>query len=652
MRSGTSFFDKTVYWKSFTRFWPIWAANLVVWLMALPLTALMRLQTDLAVQQVGYSTRLASFARNVGDNATELGLVMALILGVLAAMAMFSHLYSSKSANFMAALPIRREGQFISHYLAGLTGLVAPNGIVFLLTLLVEAVGQQVWFLPLGYWLLAVTVMEFFFYSFAVCLAQFTGHLLALPVYYGVFNVLAMAVYTLLYEIMDLFYYGFYGFSSVWERMAYWCTPALPFAEMDCRVVQENDAFVYSVNGMGTLAAYAVAAAVLTVCALLLYRRRHMETAGDVVAVRAMRPVFKYGVAVCAGFALGILSTLILDLEEPGLMAAIVVWAVVGYFVAQMFLDKSFRVFRKWKGAAAVAVCFLLLFAVIAFDLTGFETRVPRADQVVSVDVEGLSGDVYDSANHLDETVTDPVVVERIIALHQAAVDNRSDEVPIPADSQYATWRVTLRYTLKNGTAISRQYDLWDVDTNATVPGTVWYAVEQIVSDRDFMWQVYGFPQAEELEGQGAVLAYAEFNSEKYTDYPRPTKEYEDMNASFSGEQARALLEAVKTDYALGNIGRDTAKRDMDAIVGSLVFEWELEEAQPTEVGLGYSVTDSFYYQHTQPVTVRNFYLEILVTEDSAHTLAALEELTAPVIMGEGTETYPVWVWTEGEQGG
>ena len=643
MRSGTSFFDKTVYWKSFTRFWPIWAANLVVWLMALPLTALMRLQTDLAAQSVGYSTRLASFARNVGDTATELGLVMALILGVLTAMAMFSHLYSSKSANFMAALPLRREGQFISHYLAGLTGLVVPNIIVFLLTLLVEAAGQQVWILPLGYWLLAVTVMEFFFYSFAACLAQFTGHLLALPVYYGVFNVLVMAVFTLLYEIMDVFYYGFAGFSSVWEEAAYWCTPALPFAEMDCYVMEENGVFVHSVDGLGTLAVYAVAAVVLTVCALLLYRRRHMETAGDVVAVSAMRPVFKYGVAVCAGFALGILSTLILDLEEPGLMAAIVVWGVAGYFVAQMFLDKSFRVFRKWKGAAAVAVCFLLLFAVIAFDLTGFETRVPRADQVVSVDIEGLGGEVYDSANYLDVTVTDPDMIQRLIDLHQAAVDSRSDEVQ-QYGSQTFNWKLHLRYTLQNGTSITRSYHLWDVPSNANVPGTVWYAVEQIIGDRDFMWQAYGFDTAEEMERQGADLSYAEFISEKYTDEPRPTEEYESFERSFTGEQARVLLEAVKTDYALGNIGRKTARRDTEAVVGQLAFQWELEEARPTEVGLGYSVTDSFYYQTTQPVATRHFYLEILVTEDSAHTLAALEELTASVVLGEGYHTYEIEV--------
>ena len=621
MRSVKSYFDKTLYTKTFLRFWPIWAANLVVWVMALPLTALTRLQSDLSQNLI--NSRLERFALKVGDQATQLGLVVTVGLGILAAMAVCSHLYSSKSANFMAALPVRREGQFVSYYLAGLTGLLAPNVIVFLLTLLVEAVGHEVWLLPLGYWLLAVSVMEFFFYSFAVCLGQFTGHILALPVYYGVFNILVLAVYALVEEIMRTFYYGFAGFSSLWEQLAYWCTPVLAFAQMDCKVHWENDVLIQRIDGGETLAVYAAAALVLTVCALLLYRKRHMETAGDVVAVSAMRPVFKYGVAVCAGFAGGILSALVLDLEEPGLMVAIVLWGIVGYFAAQMFLDKSFKVFRKWKGAAALSGAFLLLFAVIAFDLTGFETRVPRADEVVSVNISGLGGDAYDSGNNLDETVTDPVVMERVIALHRAAVEHRSDgSGPIPADAASASWNVTMEYTLKNGTVISRRYRLYDTSDRANTPGSVWYAVEQIVSDRAFMWKVYGFDRAEELERQGIKLGYAEYNPEKYHD--TSMGKWDSESRGFTPEEGEALLAAVKQDYVLGHIGRKHAKTNTEPVLGRLIFQWDIPGGSKVQHFTGNSFGPAY---EDVWVETSHFYLDILVTEDSANTLAMLEEL-------------------------
>lgn len=103
------------------------------------------------------------------------------------------------------------------------------------------------------------------------------------------------------------------------------------------------------------------------------------------VAVRAMRPVFKYGVALCSGLFFGYLTSIILNSGEGFLMGAILVWGVAGYFAAQMILDKTFRVFRKWPGAAAVAAVFVALFLVVGFDLTGYETRIPDPASVERV---------------------------------------------------------------------------------------------------------------------------------------------------------------------------------------------------------------------------------------------------------------------------
>ena len=110
-----------------------------------------------------------------------MAMVLALVFGVLAAMAVCSHLYNARSANFFGSLPIRREGLFVTHYLAGLAFLLAPSGVVFVLTLLIEAAGGTVALAPLGFWL-AVTCGEcLFFYSLAVFCGMFTGHILAHP---------------------------------------------------------------------------------------------------------------------------------------------------------------------------------------------------------------------------------------------------------------------------------------------------------------------------------------------------------------------------------------------------------------------------------------------------------------------------------------
>ena len=46
MRSVTLYFNWTVYKKTVARFWPLWAAYFVIWLIFLPLQGLMYLRMD------------------------------------------------------------------------------------------------------------------------------------------------------------------------------------------------------------------------------------------------------------------------------------------------------------------------------------------------------------------------------------------------------------------------------------------------------------------------------------------------------------------------------------------------------------------------------------------------------------------------------
>ena len=41
MQSKTSFFNRTIFRKTVSRFWPLWAAHLVIWIIILPIPLLM-----------------------------------------------------------------------------------------------------------------------------------------------------------------------------------------------------------------------------------------------------------------------------------------------------------------------------------------------------------------------------------------------------------------------------------------------------------------------------------------------------------------------------------------------------------------------------------------------------------------------------------
>lgn len=624
MRSGTSFFDLTICKKTVNRFWPLWAVNLVFWLFVLPIRGLMNLDP--------YSKGAYRFALNVGDMVTDVGVPIALLGALMVAMAVCSHMYNARSANFYGALPCRREGQFLSTYVAGLIIMFGPNVTVFLLTLLVELAGGYVVWAPLLFWLGAMCAMEFFFYSFAVCIGQFAGHILALPVFYGVFNGIVAAVYALLEWVLNAYYFGYAGITGFLPDLVMWFTPVAMFAQMDIDAVAVGAGEIIDIEGFYVCGIYAVVGLVLAACALLLYRKRHLETAGDIVAVKAMRPVFQYGVSICAGLFFGFLMEQMFGLTEVGMLVWMIVWGVIGYFVARMLLDKSIRVFKKWKGAVAVVIAFLLLFAVVGFDLTGYETKIPDPDDVASVQFSGLQGVPSDSGQSLSQVVIDdPAHIAMVVDLHRHIVDRGEDG----ADKRYeeggfATFNVA--YTMKDGSRLVRRYSV-NLDTETL-------AIAQQIRDLpEVRRQAYRLDELEAKLAAGGQLDLVRF-------WHRYDKEsYEADEYVLTGETAQRLWEAVMADFEAGLIGGHTVGEYENELTWWMEFKFRVPVGQVLKTPVGatelipgteivpgqasvYSVeTNSEPYE---PIGVSDWtytYREFVVREDSVHTLQVLKEL-------------------------
>ena len=168
MRSATSYFNFTLLRKNFARFWPIWSLYGLFWLAVLPLNILSnRIHWD------GGMAR--SLPLNYLDGGPSAAVALTALFGLLCAMAVFSYLYASRSVGMLHALPLRREGLFLTNYLSGLLFLLLPNLAVFLLALAAEVFAGTVVFSSLFTWLVVVSLFGLFFYSFAVFCAMFTG---------------------------------------------------------------------------------------------------------------------------------------------------------------------------------------------------------------------------------------------------------------------------------------------------------------------------------------------------------------------------------------------------------------------------------------------------------------------------------------------
>ncbi|MGN1002177.1 MAG: hypothetical protein ACI4PC_05350 [Oscillospiraceae bacterium] len=463
MPSKTSFFNKTIFRKSVTRFWPLWVIYAGIWVLILPLSIISQVHNSgwslLDAQQLAYSV------------ASEVSVVSGLLTGMAAAMAVWSFLYATRSAHGMACLPVRREGVFASVTLAGIAPLVAANILVFLLSLGAEALGGAVHVGSLLTWLGANTLNLVFFYGFAVFCAQLTGNLLVLPILYLVLNFTAVVVETIVRALAACFVFGCtYNGDMI-------LTPLSPCVELINRcgcvaVFAETGDYEaysqvigYSFQGWGALGIYAAVGLLFLVFALLLFRRRRMESAGDVVAVRVLKPVFKYCFTLGCAIVLGwLICSVLVGLSCDGmgglgilliLLGCMAVGAFIGYFAAEMLIRKSFRVWKgHWAGfGISVLVIAAVLFAA-EFDLFGYESRVPDPEKVdrVSVIAEGESLMLDDADS-----------IRAITALHQSIVEHKSlyeDYNNTPPQEGLKSVSLRLHYVSGSST-VSRCYRLY-----------------------------------------------------------------------------------------------------------------------------------------------------------------------------------------------
>ena len=592
MRCGTSFYNGTLGKQLTARFWPLAALYTLVLAILLPLRGLTVQVMSHAIEAEYYAV---SEAKAVFYILTPWG---ALLAGGIAAMVVCSHLYSTRSANFTAALPPRRTALFCTHYLTGLLWLVVPFLLMGFSTLAIYLTKvpnstDLVWQV-FGSGIAVGTVALVLFYSFGVLCGMLTGHLLALPVFYLTFNFLVAGVWYLLTLLFQTFYYGYPGSLTHVPAWVLWLSPALRMSQGLMIFPEKLDVVTFVV--------YGVVGVVMALVAWLLYVKRPMERAGDVVAWAGLRPVFRYGVAVCSGLALGTLTHMVLTLEQLGLALSILLWGVAGCFVAQMLLTKSVRVLRYWKGAVAVAVTFAALFVVMALDLTGYETRVPDGEQVASVEIGQLYSYPSDSAGYLrGAKSTDPQTIQLAIQLHQLLVDQPVDASTFDSRFEDRLQRMDLTYTLTDGTRLSRFYFVPLLERDIDREGSTTYLTSQLINRPDLLLDAYRLDEVEKLEAQGYRLrsGYVEGMREDFTG----------SYISLSADEARTVYLALLQDIQEGNLTRDLFQ---DVGWAYITLTWE----KPTDTLNPYfsSSTDSF---------------SLSITDDAAHTLEALKGLSS-----------------------
>lgn len=615
MKSKTSCFNRTIFKKNLTHYWPLWTVYLGFLLLTTPLN-IWRMATI-----EWYSTYYSEVSRMHEIMYSIVSLLIAptptFIFAVAMALAVFSYLYSAKNANMMHALPVNRLELYVTNYLSGLSFLVMPQIIVFFVSVLVCMANEITCIQYLFLGLLCQLGLSFFSYSLAVFVAMFTGQLLAMPVYYFVLNYLYVGCVFIVNAVMELLSYGI---TNRWNPGKSCILSPLYYLNNNLRVTEiyekETDTFAgLEIQGMYLVAIYAIAAVVITAIAYQVYRRRQLETAGDWISVGFVKPVFRWGVALCGGILLALAFTSILsDSHRLNVYACTVLCAVVTgficFFAAEMLLCKSFKVFKKrrlieWAGFTVVTVLFLTLFEVDAF---GIERSLPEEEEIVVAFVN-MDYPVWVEAEDIPQ----------LLEIHQDVIAHKKEYQAVEQQAR-GYYYTTFRYYLKNGAMFERRYP---------IPITEEYTADETTPAAKILaWE----SEPENLKRNILGMNY-DTNQyiSGYIDLYNQDDEY--RNYMFSQAEATAIAEAVEKDIEAGNFAayylNSAEGEEKERYYNNISFDYYNRKGY-FDVWNYYTYYKQ-YSEDTQTVTERetlvqgNRYIEF--GPECEYTVKALEEL-------------------------
>lgn len=484
MKSKTSFFDWTVLKKDIFRFAPVWAVYTILGVLVL-------------------STQMGSRAYIVSENlADSIGALMGsvnCVYGIVAALLLFGDLTNSRLCNALHSLPLRRECWFVTHFVAGILFSLVPN---LVLTLMLMPMLEKLWFTAF-IWLLGTMLSYLFFYGTAVLAVMCTGTRFGALTVYGLVNFVAIEVFWVVHELILPMLYGvrisMKSFALFSPMTKLWSSYESYFLLEDSGAF--NMRFAGFGEGWGYLVGIAVVGIVFSAAALLLYRRRALECAGDFAAIR---PV-KWVVTIFGSIGCGMVFRIFGFGNDAVELAFLFVGIVVGFFLLQMILQRKIKVFNRksWICLGALVLAVVLLLILGAVDILGIQRRVPNTARVEKVVLgEGtISPDSIDPPGYYSNgriTLKQPEDIRIVRAIHQELLKE-----PVDAE-EYRT--VTILYYLKNGGTLYRTYRV-DAQSELFKRITAYFKGEYLFGVAD-VEEI--FAQRLEVEWEGDYLTRAE----------------------------------------------------------------------------------------------------------------------------------------------
>lgn len=372
----------------------------------------------------------------------------------------FSYLNDRRKVDMYHSVPVSKKSRFFVIYFNGIIIYLATTLFSLILSVVVAAAQEAVTGSVLAVIGIAFAWNLLFFlvvYHTMILAVMLTGNsFVALCMF-----VMLAAYEPLLYECITSLKYHFYErASSTFVNFAPKLSAFYDYysRNYDIMCLSTPQEMAYAV--LPCLGKWIILAVILFVAAYVCYLKRMSEAAGRAIAFRKFKPVIKIIVVIEAAMVVGGIVQDAAYENDMLMLAGMILGAVICCAVLEVVYEFDLRcMIRHWGSSGVAILGVLAIFCIFKFDLLGYDSYIPGADQVESVLFEAnteyenywdeefhfISGGKY-MMEHMHITAVEDVLV--------LAGKDQKETYDMMGDPR----RVVVVYHLKSGRDVERAF--------------------------------------------------------------------------------------------------------------------------------------------------------------------------------------------------
>ena len=543
--------------------------------------------------------------------------VLLIVMGfsVINALQGFSYLFDSRMSDLYGSLPIKREKLFDAVCLNGAVIFVIPYLLCAVFTVILGMSKGFVVAADIPYYIfgmISVIALYLMLYLISVLASILTGHIVVAFLGTGVLQFGLGCFVTAVKIFMTTFFFSYAQNITREDVLDTWLSPIGIMTRLAlCFSTMRSTGFIAeTIAHVGVLA---LVAAIFYIIDRILISKRPSEAAGKAMAFKITKPFIKCFISVTVTMYMGILFYILMDEKLGGLIFGLICGIVFTHIVIETIYEFDFKACLSnlgtmWMSAGIVGA----LTATFIFDLTGYDTYLPRTDRVENC---ALAVDyVYPGLTGVDPE-NEYVSNSELVLKNMQLTDMSDVEVLTDEGASFAKkWRLnkiltstefwerkdienyipmTIRWNLNNKKSVYRTFYI-----NPTDP-KIEESFSRIFENEEYKRGLFALSRANADDFRS--LSYSDLSGEHII--------------KLSEDDRKKLLEAVKTD----------------------IMNQKYEELKKSDASLEYELIAYADDENSDTVEIGrfNFYVFPSFTE----TRKFLEEKNLPTDWKEGYET-------------